>query len=132
MRMIPVVTFAAVSLLGSYPLAHADDVAEGRDVYLRLCLSCHAFACNKEGPRLGGLFGRKAGGVEDYDAYSEGLKNSELVWTRVTLDAWFKDPARIAPNSVMVYSGKVEDPEQRRKLIAFLRTEDPTVDICLH
>ena len=132
MRIIPVVMFATLSLLTNYPLAYADDVSEGRDLYLRLCLSCHAFACNKEGPLLGGLFGRKAAGVDDYDSYSEGLKNSELVWSKVTLDEWFKDPAKIAPKSVMVNSGKVEDPAQRRKLISFLMTEDPTVNICPH
>ncbi len=130
MRIFPVVTFALASLLVYLPGACADDVSEGRDFFIRRCLGCHAFACNKEGPRLGGLFGRNAGSVEDYGYYSEGLKNSEIVWTEETLDEWFKNPGKIAPQSVMVTNGKVEDPALRRKLISFLKTEDPTVNIC--
>ncbi len=130
MRILPVVAFAFGSLLVYLPDAYADDVSEGRDLFIRQCLGCHAFACNKEGPRLGDLFGRNAGSVEDYGYYSEGLKNSEIVWTEETLDEWFKDPGKIAPQSVMVTNGKIEDPELRRKLISFLKTEDPTVNIC--
>ena len=130
MRILPVVAFAFGSLLLCVPKLYADDASEGRDLFLRQCLGCHAFACNKECPRLGGLFGRKAGTVEDYGYYSEGLKNSEIVWTEETLDEWFKDPGKFAPQSVMINNGKVEDPALRRKLITFLKTEDPTVNIC--
>ena len=130
MRFFPVVTFAFVSLLVYLPGTYADDVSEGRDFFIQKCLGCHAFACNKQGPRLGGLFGRKAGSVEGYGYYSEGLKNSEIVWTEETLDEWFKDPGTIAPQSVMIDNGKVEDPTLRRKLLSFLRTEDPTINIC--
>jgi cytochrome c2 len=130
MRILPLVTYAFVSLLIYLPEVYADDVSEGRDLFLRQCLGCHAFACNKEGPRLGGLIGRNAGSVEDYGHYSEGLKNSGIVWTEETLDEWFKDPSKIAPQSVMINNGKVQDPTLRRKLISFLMTEDPTVNIC--
>jgi cytochrome c len=130
MRILPVVTFAFVSLLVYLPGAYADDVSEGRDIFIRRCLGCHAFACNKQGPRLGGLFGRNAGSVEDYGYYSEALKNNEIVWSEETLNEWFKDPGKIAPQSVMATNGKVEDPALRRKLISFLKTEDPTINIC--
>jgi cytochrome c len=130
MRILPVVTFAFASLVVYLPGAYADDVSEGTDLFIRQCLGCHAFACNKEGPRLGGLFGRNAASVKDYGYYSEALKNNEIVWTEETLDEWFKDPGKIAPQSVMATNGKVEDPALRRKLISFLKTEDPTVNIC--
>ncbi|MEE8251151.1 MAG: hypothetical protein V3R24_05390, partial [Gemmatimonadales bacterium] len=100
MRILPVVTFAFVSLLVYLPGAYADDVSEGRDIFIRRCLGCHAFACNKQGPRLGGLFGRNAGSVEDYGYYSAALKNNEIVWSEETLNEWFKDPGKIAPQSV--------------------------------
>jgi len=128
MRVFPVATFAFASLLIS--VSYADDASEGRDVFIGKCIACHAFACNKQGPRLGGLFGRKAGGVADYGYYTEGFKNSETVWTEETLDGFFKDPGSIAPQSVMVDNGKIEDPALRRKLIAFLKTEDSTINIC--
>ncbi len=117
-------------LLFSLPKANAQDVSIGRDVFIARCLGCHAFACNKEGPRLGGLIGRKAASVEDYGYYSQDLRNSGIVWTEISLDAWFEDPAKFAPTSVMVNNGKIEDAEQRQQLIAFLKTEDPTVNLC--
>jgi hypothetical protein len=30
----------------------------------------------------------------------------------------------------MAYDGKIEDPAERRQIIAFLATEDPTVNLC--
>ncbi len=117
-------------LLFSLPEANAQDASKGRDIFIVRCLRCHAFACNKEGPRLGGLFGRKAASVEDYGDYSQDLKNSGIVWAEESLDAWFEDPAKFAPTSVMADNGKVEDAEQRQHLIAFLKTEDPTINLC--
>ena len=114
----------------SLPRAYADDVGEGRSLFLRKCLGCHAFACNKEGPKLGGLIGRKAASVEDYRGYSQSLRNSGIVWSDETLDRWFTDPGKIAPESVMALNGKIDDAVQRRQIIAFLKTEDPTVNIC--
>ena len=68
--------------------------------------------------------------AKDYKFYSEGLKNSEIVWTSATLDNFFSDPGKIFPESEMAVQGKFEDAAQRRKLIAFLETEDPTVNLC--
>ena len=123
-------TFLISLLLFSLTAAYADDASEGRDLFLRQCLGCHAFACNKQGPRLGGLFGRKAGTAEGYESYSQELPKSGLVWSDETLDKWFTDPGRIVPGGVMALNGKVEDAANRRKIIAFLKTEDPTVNIC--
>ena len=128
------VVLLGASFFYALPAAQADDIGKGRDLFLRNCIACHAFACNKDqhdsGPKLGGLFGRMAAGVEDYDGYSDGLKNSGIIWTEETLDAYFRDPARVEPDNTMAYDGKIEDPDQRRQMIAFLATEDPTVDLC--
>ena len=112
------------------PTVSANDASKGRDLFLRNCIGCHAFACNKEGPSLGGLLGRKAGGAEGFGSYSEALKNSGLIWTDETLNDFFVDPAKLSPDSVMASFGKIEDPEHRRQMIAFLKTEDPSVNIC--
>ena len=122
-------TFLFSLVLIGLPEAYADDASEGRDIFLKRCLGCHAFACNKEGPRLGGLFGRKVASAEDYKFYSQGFKNSEIVWSDKTLDNFFTDPSKIFPKSVMA-TYKFKEAAQRRKLIAFLKTEDPTVNIC--
>ncbi len=130
MRFSSFVTASLSLLLFILPEANAQDASKGRDIFIVRCLGCHAFTCNKEGPRLGGLFGRKAASVEDYGYYSQDLKNSGIVWAEESLDAWFEDPAKFAPTSVMADNGKIEDAEQRQHLIAFLKTEDVTVNLC--
>ncbi len=130
MRFRAIAAFLITLVLIVQPEANADDIGDGRDIFIMRCLGCHAFACNREGPRLGGLFGRKVATAEDYKFYSEGLKNSEIVWTSETLDNFFSDPGKIFPESEMAVQGKIEDAAQRRKLIAFLDTEDPTVNLC--
>ena len=112
------------------PEAYADDASEGRNLFIKRCLGCHAFACNKQGPRLGGLFGRTVGTIDDYEFYSQELKDADFVWADKSLDTFFTDPGKIFPKSVMALNGKIEDPAQRRKIIAFLKTEDPTINIC--
>ncbi len=130
MRYRVCATFLLFLIFFSLPEAYAADAVEGRDDFIKECLACHAFSCNKEGPRLGGLFGRKVATVEDYKFYSQGLKDSDIVWTNETLDNFFTDPAKIFPESVMANEGKIEDSTQRRNLIAFLETEDPSVNLC--
>ena len=122
--------FSFSLLFFSLPEAYADEISEGRDFFITRCLGCHAFACNREGPRLGGLFGRKVATVEDYKFYSQGLKNSDIVWTGATLDNFFQNPGKLFPESTMARTGLIEDAAQRRNLIAFLETEDPTVNLC--
>ncbi len=130
MRFRSCATFLFSLIFFSLPEVYSADASEGRDFFIKRCLGCHAFSCNKEGPRLGGLFGRKVATAEDYKFYSQGLKNSEIVWTAKTLDNFFTDPGNIFPKSVMAVQGKIEDPAQRQKLIAFLKTQDPTVNLC--
>ncbi len=127
-RALATILFALIFF--GLPDAYAADASEGRDIFIKRCLGCHAFTCNKEGPRLGGLFGRKVATVEDYKFYSQGLKDSDIVWAGETLDSFFTDPAKIFPESVMAVQGKIEDAVQRQDLIAFLETEDPTVNLC--
>ena len=117
-------------LLFSVPNVYAVDVSKGRDFFIGNCIGCHAFACNKVGPSLGGLFGRKAGSADGYEKYySDELKNYGVVWDENTLDVWFTDPGRIV-TTVMATEGKIDDAEQRQEIIAFLKTEDPTINIC--
>ena len=78
---------------------------------------------------LGGLFGRKAGSVADYDGYSPELRDSGIVWSEDTLDSFLADPGKVV-ESTMAFDGKIEDPDLRRKTIAFLKTEDPSVNLC--
>lgn len=121
---------AGLAMLTNTIPSVAGDADDGRNLFLRKCIGCHAFSCNKDGPKLGGLMGRKAGTVEDYGFYTDAVKNSNIVWDEQKLDEFLSDPAAFFPQSTMAASGLIEDAEDRRKLIIFLKTEDPAVNIC--
>ena len=82
--------------------ASGDESKKDLDVYLSYCVACHAFSCNRDGSeaysaKLSGLIGRNAGGLEDFTGYSEGLKNSKVIWNRETLDSFFMTPSAVIP-----------------------------------
>ena len=120
----------SVLFLAFHTPTWAQDLNAGRDVYLGKCISCHKFKCNSNGPRLEGLIGRQVGTAEDYDSYTEGLLAAQFVWSEEVLDKFLSAPNEVFPESTMAWAGKVENPEDRMNLIAYLQTDDPTVDLC--
>ena len=127
MRIAARTALAAVMLLAAAPLpARADsnpaggDPANGEKLF-RQCKACHTVEAgkNRVGPTLHGLFGRKAGTVESFANYSEGLKVSGIQWSAATLDPYLADPKAVIPDSRMAFAG-VAKPEDRADLIAYL------------
>jgi len=123
-------------LLCFLPIIHvvADDADKGRDVYLSYCVACHAFSCNRDSseaysPKLAGLIGRKAGGVEDFTGYSDSLKTADIVWTEEVLHSFFINPLAVVSGITSPEFHKVKKSEEVAQLIEFLKTEDPAVDI---
>jgi cytochrome c len=58
---------AALTLLTCAPAVRADgDPTRGEQIYRR-CQGCHSIDANRVGPRHTGLFGRRAGGLDDYN-----------------------------------------------------------------
>jgi cytochrome c len=108
----------------------AQDVNAGRDVYLATCISCHKFKCNSNGPRLEGLIGRRVGTAVGYDSYTQGLLDAEFDWSAEALDKFLAAPNELFPESTMAWAGKVENSEDRKNLIAYLQTDDPSVNLC--
>ena len=51
-------------------------------------------------------------------------------WTDQTLDDYFKGPAKAVSENTMAYDGKIEHAVQCRHMIAGLKMEDPTVQLC--
>lgn len=100
----------------------AGDPARGEELFKK-CAACHTLeqsGRNKAGPRLHGLFGRKAGGVADFK-YSPALKDSAIVWTPETVDALFaKGPDVLTPGSKMPLQ-TMTNPKDRADLIAYLQ-----------
>jgi cytochrome c len=94
------------------------DVALGKAVFEKRCTGCHALDADREGPRLKGVFGRKAGSVAGFN-YSAGLKNSGVTWNDATLEKWLSDPDLVVKDNNM--SIGVPKAEERRDLIAYLK-----------
>jgi cytochrome c len=114
----------ALSMLGKSAggaeaaLAGDGDAVRGKAVFERRCIGCHAMEANREGPRLAGVYGRKAGGVAGF-TYSTGLKSLGVTWNDATLERWLSDPDLMVPDNNMNFG--VPKAEERRDLIAYLK-----------
>ena len=111
----------ALALLALTPAARAEgDPANGEKLF-RQCKSCHTVEAgkNRVGPTLHGLFGRKAGTVDSFAGYSEGLKASSIVWDAKALDPYLASPKAVIPDSRMAFAG-IAKAEDRADLIAYL------------
>ena len=116
------VTVAGLALLaGASGLSlsgQAPPPASGKDLFERRCGGCHALDRDKEGPRLGGVYGRTAGSVESFQ-YADALNGSKIIWNEETLEKWLTDPEQLVPNNDMSFH--LEKAEERREIIAFLK-----------
>jgi|SRR4051794_37381272 len=99
----------------------AADFEAGKAVFNR-CRICHTLEAgghNGAGPNLHGIFGRKAGSVEQF-AYSAAMKNSGVVWDETTLAKYLHAPKQFVPGTKMAFPGIASDKEVA-DLIAYLR-----------
>ena len=94
------------------------------------CGACHSVTCNRQGPKLEGLFGRTAGGVADFHQYTAELKASGIVWNDETLDAYLRDPNKLVPGTTMAAWGRVENAADRKAVIDYMRREDRSTELC--
>jgi cytochrome c len=97
--------------------ASSADQGTGREVFERRCTGCHAVDRDKSGPRLGGVYGRRAGTVAGF-AYSDALRKSGVVWERSTLERWLSDPDSVVPENDMAF--RVKDAQERAAILAYL------------
>jgi cytochrome c len=107
----------ALALAFSAPAENAL-VEKGKDLFARRCSGCHAPDINKEGPRLRGVYARKAAGLPEF-GYSDSLKKLNIRWNEKSLDRWLTNPSAMAPDTDMEF--RLSDPEERKALIAYLR-----------
>src|SRR5258708_38592387 len=92
--------------------------ANGKALFEKRCGGCHALDRDKEGPRLGGVYGRTSGSIDAFQ-YSEALKKAKIVWKEETLDRWLTDTEQLVPNNDMTFH--VESAGERREIIAYLK-----------
>jgi cytochrome c len=92
------------------------DAARGQGLY-QACSGCHSIDENDVGPRHRGVLGRRAGSLPDY-AYSQALRDSQIVWDATTLDRWLTNPQALVPGAKMFFS--LPDAQMRADIIAYL------------
>ena len=90
---------AALFLIATTPVRAQGDADRGEALY-QGCQDCHSLDKNDVGPKHRGVFGRRAGSVADYP-YSQGLKQSGIVWDEASLDKWLSDPQALVPEAKM-------------------------------
>ena len=107
--MLRLFMMGAVVLVASVAHAAAQDLGAGEAAF-RKCQPCHDVgetAKNKLGPELNGLDGKKAGTAEGY-AYSDGNKNSGIVWSEASFKEYLESPQEKIPGTKMILSVKNE------------------------
>src|SRR5690606_13811904 len=101
------------------------DTVHGAVLFRKECAICHRIgqdARNAVGPRLNGVFGRRAAALADFN-YSRAMKrkgNDGLTWTLETLDAYIENPKALVTGTRMSYRG-LADPQARADLMAYMR-----------
>lgn len=98
--------------------APSGNATRGKVLFEKRCTGCHSLDKNKEGPRLRGVYGRRAGSVPDF-GYSDELKAASITWDRGSLDKWLTNPDSVVPDNDMAFH--VSNPQERADIIQFLR-----------
>ena len=74
---------------------------------------------HKQGPNLGGLFGRVAGQAAGF-SYSKANIESGVTWNESTLYDYLLNPKKYMPGTKMVFAG-LKKPQERADLIAYMK-----------
>jgi cytochrome c len=92
---------------------------DGKEVFAKRCSGCHGTDTSKEGPRLGGIIGRKAGSVAGFQ-YSDALRSSGIVWNEDLVNKWLENPERLVKDNDMDFH--VSNPDERAAVVAYLKS----------
>ncbi|MCU0829977.1 MAG: hypothetical protein MUC58_00400 [Rhizobiaceae bacterium] len=97
-------------------------VSAGRTRYNSLCLACHQLTENRTGPRMSGVYGRRAGSsaATGYTAYSSALAAFARPWTNELLTRYLTDPQALVPGTRMP-SYSFLSVTDRQNIVAYLR-----------
>jgi cytochrome c len=119
---LPLAVFmlAVLALVPSFSMAvnQEGDPNRGHQLFDKRCGGCHSLDSDKEGPRLRGVHGRKAGTVSSFK-YSDALAKSGITWDDASLDKWLTDPDKFISDADMDFH--LEKADERADVIAFLK-----------
>ncbi len=104
------------------PAAASDDA---QAAFNNHCRTCHTMTegDNRLGPSLHNIIGAKAAAAPGYNAFSQGLANSGIVWDEATLDKFIANPEAVVRNNNMKPYKGITDPAVRKKIIEFLKLQ---------
>ena len=125
-----ILLLAGLLLFGITSAQESLDIVRSQSLFRLKCAACHSVGCNRNGPKLEGLIGRRAGDVADFKYFTAELKGSGIVWSDKTLDEYIDDPGKMVPGTSMVAAGRIENAADRRDIIAHLRRQDKSIDLC--
>jgi cytochrome c len=87
--------------------APAADAAHGKVVF-QTCTACHSDKPDAIGPSLRGVYGRKAGSLDDF-RYSNAMARAGFSWDEANLRAYIKDPQAKVKGNRMPFGGISSD-----------------------
>lgn len=116
------VKFAVLAAAGAaFALSAAQAAKTSQGAFNNRCRTCHSIKPNDHrlGPSLHGIVGRKAGETE-FKAYSQSMRNSDIVWDAESLDRFIENPEAVVPgNNMRPYSG-ITDQKERALIVEYL------------
>lgn len=121
--LIAGIVVVATAAHAQFPLPAQPAPPDPATLFQNQCGTCHTISHNepiRQGPPLGGIFGRKAGTYPGFK-YSPGFANADFTWDAAHLDAWLTKPQAVISTAVMAYSQS--NPATRKTIIDYLKEQ---------
>lgn len=102
----------------------ANSSGDGEGLFKKKCKSCHTIKDGGKhgmGPNLFGVMGRKAGTVDGYKRFSDGMKASGVVWDDASMDKIMVNSSKFVEGGKMK-GIKIKDATDRKNIISFIHT----------